>query len=192
MTPRASKPSHRICPRGCLRSLKCPSTSTLVACSLRWPATNSRQRYELGGMTPELYPQVGDVAAFIVHAAAAGVPFKATAGMHHPLPNDNPDVPARQLGFLNVFLAAALAHHAGLDAAAVQAVLETSDPDAFEFDGAMVHVAGHALTAVQLEESRLSFCLSFGSCSLEEPWNDLHALGLLVQPSTEPIEEFEA
>ena len=145
-----------------------------------------------GGMTPELYPKVGDVAAFIVHAAAAGVPFKATAGMHHPLPNDNPDVPARQLGFLNVFLAAALAHHAGLDAAAVQAVLEETDPAAFDFDGTIVHVSGHELTALQLEESRLSFCLSFGSCSIEEPWNDLHALGLLVQPSTEPIEEFEA
>lgn len=145
-----------------------------------------------GGVTPELNPNVSDVAAFIVHAAAAAVPFKATAGLHHPLPNDNPDVPARQMGFLNVFLGAALAQHASLDAAAVQAILEEADPDAFTFDAATVHVGAHELSAVQLEESRLTFCTSFGSCSIDEPWDDLHALGLLVRASNEPIEEFDA
>ncbi|MCH2135820.1 MAG: hypothetical protein MK101_04460 [Phycisphaerales bacterium] len=132
-----------------------------------------------GGIEPHLYPDVADVAAFIVHAAAAEVPFKATAGMHHPLPNDNPAVPARQLGFVNVFLAAALAQHEGLDAAAVAQVLELDDPGKIGFDGAEARIGDHVIDAACIEESRLTFCTSFGSCSIDEPRDDLAALGWL-------------
>ena len=136
-----------------------------------------------GGVTPDAYPAWDDVASFLVHTAAAQVPFKATAGLHHPLPNDNPDVPARQLGFLNVFLAAALAQHRHLNAAAVLEVLELSDPDAFAFDGPVARIGDHELNAVELEASRLANCSSFGSCSLDDPWDDLHAMGALSSPA---------
>lgn len=139
-----------------------------------------------GGMSPELYPGIKDVAKFIVHAHGAQVPFKATAGMHHPLPNDNPSVPARQLGFVNVFAAAALAQVAQLDQDAVCEVLELADPDDFVFDGAVLHVGTYALTSAQLEACRLTLGTSFGSCSIDEPWNDLIALGWL---EPEPISE---
>jgi hypothetical protein len=139
-----------------------------------------------GGITPELNPPIEDVARFIVHAVAAEVPYKATAGLHHPLPNDNPDIPARQLGFVNVFAAAALARVAGLDQAAVEEVLSCDDPEAFVFDGATLQLADYTLTSAQLEVSRLTSATSFGSCSLDDPWNDLIALGWLVP---EPVSE---
>jgi len=139
-----------------------------------------------GGMTPELYPDMGDVARFIVHAAAAEVPFKATAGLHHPLPNDNSDVPARQLGFVNVFAAATFTQTAGLDVAAVHAVLELADPDAFHFDGATLQVGEHTVSSAQLEACRLTLGTSFGSCSIDDPWSDLIALGWL---EPEPVSE---
>ena len=38
-----------------------------------------------GGVVEEAFPTVESVAGFIVRCAELGVPFKATAGLHHPL-----------------------------------------------------------------------------------------------------------
>ncbi|MCH2141058.1 MAG: hypothetical protein MK100_08515 [Phycisphaerales bacterium] len=132
-----------------------------------------------GGIRPELYPDSLDVAAFIHSAAAAGVPFKATAGMHHPLPNDNPDIPARQHGFIGVFLAAALAHGSDVDVDLLQQIIELDDPEAFVFEENSVRVAGIDMDRDQIEEARLSFAISYGSCSVDEPWEDLESIGWL-------------
>ncbi|MCH2137443.1 MAG: hypothetical protein MK074_00100 [Phycisphaerales bacterium] len=145
-----------------------------------------------GGIEPHLYPAINDVASFIVHATAAGVPFKATAGLHHPLPNDNPVVGARQLGFLNVFCAAAVAKTHGLDAAAIVDVLQLDDPEAITFDGSTATIGDHTVSAAQIEESRLTCGTTFGSCSIDEPVEDLYALGLLDRPSDAPMEEIDA
>ena len=97
-----------------------------------------------GGVEPHLYPAVKDIARFLVHTAAAQVPFKATAGLHHPLPNDNSGVPARQQGFVNVMLAAAAAQHLGLDEAAVADVLRCDDAAAFGRSGLIIAFAAIA------------------------------------------------
>src|SRR5438445_4872946 len=70
-----------------------------------------------GGVKSEMIPAVQDVAAFIVACAARRLPFKVTAGLHHPVRKVQPltydaDAPRAVLhGFLNVFLAAAFASH---------------------------------------------------------------------------------
>ena len=48
----------------------------------------ARAKARTGGVVPEAIPDPGDVARFIVACAAAGVPFKATAGLHHPVRSD--------------------------------------------------------------------------------------------------------
>lgn len=138
-----------------------------------------------GGLTPDLYPGVPQVARFLTNAVAAGVPFKATAGMHHPLPNDNPVVPARQHGFLNVFLAATIAHRHQIESEDIEPLLEAADPDAFVFDEEHASLGGFSVSRDDIEEARLGFAISYGSCSVLEPWEDLTALGLL---SCEPTE----
>ena len=90
------------------------------------------------------------------------------------------------MGFVNVFAAAALAQVAQLDEDAVRDVLELADPDAFVFDGATLQVGAYTLTSAQLQACRLTFGTSFGSCSIDEPWDDLIALGWL---EPEPISE---
>ncbi len=137
-----------------------------------------------GGVTADLYPSSADVARFIVSAAAAGVPFKATAGMHHPMPNDNPKVPARQHGFIGVFLAAASAHALESDVDAVRKIIECDKPSAFAFGDDVVRVGSCEISRDEIEESRLGFGISYGSCSVDEPWEDLEALGWL-EPATE-------
>jgi len=140
-----------------------------------------------GGVTPELYPSASEIARFIAATAAAGVPFKATAGLHRPLPNDNPEVPARQHGFLNVFLAASMAMRHELAAGDIERLLELDESEAFQFADAEASLGPYAISLEELEEARLSYAISFGSCSIDEPWEDLQALGLLGEDLREHV-----
>jgi hypothetical protein len=134
-----------------------------------------------GGVKPEAIPPVADVAAFIVGCAGRRLPFKATAGLHHPVRSSHPltydaDAPRAVMhGFLNVFLAAAFAWHGDRD---IEPVLAETDPAAFRFDD-RAHWRDRSLDAGQVREARQNFAHSFGSCSFEEPVRDLEGLGLL-------------
>lgn len=84
-------------------------------------AGGGRAKVRTGGITEAAFPPSHALARFIQACAQAGVPFKATAGLHHPLRGEyrltyEAEPPhGMMFGFLNVFLAAAFAR-AGLDA----------------------------------------------------------------------------
>ncbi|HYR28329.1 MAG TPA: hypothetical protein VEU30_07670, partial [Thermoanaerobaculia bacterium] len=92
-----------------------------------------RAKIRTGGLTADAFPTPESVAAFIRACREAEVPFKATAGLHHPLRCVKPltyepnAAVGTMHGFLNVFLAAAM-----VDAA--EAVLAETDASAFTFD----------------------------------------------------------
>ena len=137
-----------------------------------------RAKIRTGGLVPEALPPVQDVARFVRACKAAGVAFKATAGLHHPLRCVKPltyeaNAPMGKMhGFLNVFLAAALLEHA-------DAILAEEDAAAFTFDDDGAAWRGHGVTTEALTTMRRDFAISFGSCSFEEPIEDLRELGLL-------------
>jgi hypothetical protein len=124
---------------------------------------------------------VSAVAAFIRVCVERRLPFKATAGLHHPIRAEHPltyeaNAPRAVMhGFLNVFLAASFAWHGEKD---IEPILAETDPAAFHFDDG-AHWRERTLTAEQLREARTESAHSFGSCSFEEPVRDLQALGLL-------------
>jgi hypothetical protein len=130
---------------------------------------------------PEAIPSVSAVADFLRACAGRRLPFKATAGLHHPVRAEYPltyapDAPrAVTHGFLNVFLAAALVWHGDPD---VEPVLAETDPAAFRFDD-RAHWRDRSLDAAQVREARERFAHAFGSCSFTEPVQELEALGLL-------------
>jgi hypothetical protein len=134
-----------------------------------------------GGVSPVAIPSVEEVAAFLRSCAERRLPFKATAGLHHPVRALHPltyeAAAPRALmhGFLNVFLAAAFAWHGKR---AIEPVLAETDPASFRFDD-RARWRDWTLDAAQIQEARLQFAHSFGSCSFEEPVRDLQALGLL-------------
>ncbi len=147
-------------------------------------ATGARAKIRTGGITPEAFPTAAAIGQFLTACAKHRVPFKATAGLHHPLRCHRPltyskDGPSGWMfGFLNVFLAAALARES-VESGILEELLQEESPSAFTFDNDQITWCGHSLTTQQIAETRRDFAISFGSCSFEEPVADLRGLGLL-------------
>ena len=145
-------------------------------------AAGAHAKIRTGGVTPDAFPTVEQVAQFVLSCRDAGVAFKATAGLHHPVRADYrltyeaDSAQGTMHGFLNVFLAAAVAS-AGGQAGELAAVLAANN-DGFVFDDAGVRVFERQMTTLDVEKAR-AFIRSFGSCSFEEPVDDLKGLGLL-------------
>ncbi len=115
----------------------------------------------------ETVPSVEEVAAFIDACRAAGVPFKATAGLHHPIRSGD------RHGFLNLLAAAVL------EDGDTEAIVAEEDPQAFALDDDALAVHGHRAGAKTIEAARAELFIAYGSCSFDEPVEDLTALGLL-------------
>jgi hypothetical protein len=143
-----------------------------------------RAKVRTGGITPDAFPATADVVRFIRACLSARVPFKATAGLHHPLRADyrltyEPDsVRGTMFGFLNLFLTTAFMA-AGLDDPHAQLLLEERDRDSIHFDDTGVEWKGRRLSLDAMRRSREEGIASFGSCSFTEPIGDLESLGLL-------------
>jgi hypothetical protein len=113
------------------------------------------------------------------------VPFKATAGLHHPLRcykplTYEPDAPEGIMnGFLNLFLATAFSRY-GFKPSLLEEILEDEFEESYEFtESGVLWRQEHFLNNSQLERVRRQNIISFGSCSFEEPIADLQELGLL-------------
>lgn len=135
-----------------------------------------------GSVKPEGIPTCSEVAAFIKACAAKRLTFKATAGLHHPIraeyaltyAADSPR--ATMHGFLNVLMASAFAWRGDADID-IEAIIAETDISAFRFDD-HAHWRDHSLSIAELESARAHFVHSIGSCSFEEPVEELQAHGL--------------
>jgi hypothetical protein len=114
------------------------------------------------GPTP---PPVAELAAAIRACREQGIPFKATAGLHHAVRQDG------QHGFLNLLAAAVFADE--------DAALAEEDADALRVEGDAFRWRDRAASIADVERGRELF-VAFGSCSFSEPVDDLRALGLLA------------
>lgn len=142
-----------------------------------------------GGDSPEDVPASTIVARFLKRCLQLGVPFKATAGLHHPVRS----VTAEQgpiHGFLNVFAAAVLGHARDLDEQVLLQIIDETDPEAFSLRSGGVAWRGITASPVETVRARSTFARSFGSCSFDEPTTDLRALGWLeALPGTPSVPE---
>jgi hypothetical protein len=129
-----------------------------------------------GGVTADAFPPVEAVAAFVLACRDAGVRFKATAGLHHPVRHVDPATGFHMHGFLNLLAAAVFAHMGEDD---LLPVLAEEDPGAFTVDAGGLEVHGHRADAGAIEAARTELFVAYGSCSFSEPVEDLTALGIL-------------
>lgn len=147
-------------------------------------ARGGRLKVRTGGVTADAFPRPEDLVRFVRASLQAGVPFKATAGLHHPiraeyrLTYEPGSACGTMFGFLNLFLAAAFMAD-GLDDEDGERLLEEREPAAFRFDPGGVEWRGRRLGVEAVRRARTSVVVSFGSCSFTEPIGDLRSLGLL-------------
>lgn len=150
-------------------------------------ALGARAKIRTGGITASAIPGADFVARFMHACVEAAVPFKATAGLHHlmrgeyALTYEADSARAVMFGFLNVFVAAALAMQ-GRPPSVLEDVLQERNFRAFQID---VSAPGelcwreHCLTRDQLRAVRKRTITSFGSCSFAEPIAELAQVGLV-------------
>ena len=135
-----------------------------------------------GGTTVDAFPRTASIARFVRRCLEAGVAFKATAGLHHPLRAEyrltyEPHAPCGTMfGYLNVFLATALAV-AGAPDEDIARVLEETDVGALVATDEQIAWRDRVLGAADLREAR-RWIRSFGSCSFREAVDELSALPL--------------
>jgi hypothetical protein len=138
-------------------------------------------KFRTGGIVPEAIPAVAELLRGLDPAVRAGVPFKCTAGLHHPwrgryrLTYEASSPEAVMHGYLNVMLAVA-ALVGGQGIAVARQILEDDDPSHL-----VVHAEGLGWKDILFDRAALRALRrrglrSFGSCSFREPMDELAAL----------------
>lgn len=110
-------------------------------------------------------PGVAELAGFIRICRELRLPFKATAGLHHPV------CAGEVHGFLNVTAAALYGDE--------EAALSEEDPGAFRLTAEGFSWRGRSASGLELKRLREVLFVGFGSCSAQEPADELRALGFL-------------
>jgi hypothetical protein len=132
-----------------------------------------------GGVAASAFPSPELIAQVIAVGRDADVPLKFTAGLHHPLRRRDPELNVHMHGFLNVFVAGVLAYAQRLELEAIHEILVYERAKYFEFDEFALQWRNYVVDLTQIKSARLASVTSFGSCSFDEPRDDLRALGLL-------------
>jgi hypothetical protein len=131
-----------------------------------------------GGVTADAFPSSAQIAHAMVAPATHQVPIKFTAGLHHPIRQYREEVQTKMHGFLNVLGAAVLAAEHKWDAAQTAVMLDDEEPSSFSFSDESFSWRDWNIQVRRLRDRR-KFVTTFGSCSFDEPRQDLQALGLM-------------
>jgi hypothetical protein len=131
-----------------------------------------------GGVTAEAFPSSAQIAMALMAAGTRGVPIKFTAGLHHPVRLFHDSVQTKMHGFLNVLGAGVLALEHDWRQGEVIQMLEDEDAASLSFTEDFFawrdwRISTEAIVA------RRELVTSFGSCSFDEPREDLRTLKLL-------------
>ncbi|HXE79109.1 MAG TPA: hypothetical protein VNK41_00015 [Vicinamibacterales bacterium] len=130
-----------------------------------------------GGVTAEAFPSPGALARFMALCAAHEVPFKATAGLHHPFKGSYPltyepqSLCAVMHGFVPIVFASALLYRRRTDEAGAAAILSSSEP--FVLRDEAIRWGSFEVSGMDLSFARAHLFRSVGSCSFEEAVGDL-------------------
>jgi hypothetical protein len=131
-----------------------------------------------GGVTADAFPTSTQIASALVTPATHQLPIKFTAGLHHPIRQFRDEVKTKMHGFLNVLGAAVLAAEHRWNAQQAAIMLEDENAASFSFGEDFFAWREWKIGTERLQYRR-RFVVSFGSCSFDEPRDDLRALRLL-------------
>src|ERR1700730_2981872 len=131
-----------------------------------------------GGVTVDAFPSSVQIARAVLASTKHHVPIKFTAGLHHPVRKFRDEVKTEMHGFLNVLGAGVLSAEHHWDEAQTIEMLEDQRADSFEFHDTVFAWREWEVTLDRIK-ARRKFVTSFGSCSFDEPREDLRGLNLL-------------
>lgn len=154
-------------------------TVAAVAAARAAGAMRVGAKIRTGGLEPAMIPPPAAVAAFLGGCVTAGVPFKATAGLHHPVRGIDPPSGMQLYGFVNLLAATALLRAGRIDERHAVEVLTEEDAAAFIVRADAFGWRRHAVDGPAVAAVRTDALTAYGSCSFEEPTADLAALGWL-------------
>ncbi|CAN5921748.1 hypothetical protein BH23ACT10_BH23ACT10_14820 [soil metagenome] len=123
-----------------------------------------------GGVHAELFPSRAELASFAVAVTVLGVPFKATAGLHHAVRYRDPQTGFDHHGFLNLLVAVCRAVQRA-DAVDVEAALAIDDAN-------VLAAEARAVADPVARDARRAL-VAYGSCSTAGPIADLTGLALI-------------
>lgn len=144
----------------------------------RQPRTRVRLggvKLRTGGLEAAAFPDAQGVAFVLQACRDTCVPLKFTAGLHHPLRRFDPALQVTMHGFVSLFVAGVLGKVHKLGADVLEAILTDSEAEHFAFDEQELRWREYRATTEQVRAARQEV-VSFGSCSFDEPCDDLRAL----------------
>ena len=136
-----------------------------------------------GGLKSEHFPSNEVVAEVIQLCDSAQIPWKATAGLHHPFPYSCPQIGVTMHGFLNLLVGVVLWRAKKLNPEQLSELIGDANADRFVFTDDHVEWNGVSANRLEVIAGREQF-ISFGSCSFSEPLIDLDNLGLLSKAAS--------
>jgi hypothetical protein len=143
-----------------------------------------RAKIRMGGVVAEAFPSISAVVQILEALAKLRLAFKATAGLHHPIRSCRPltyeaqSAKGTMYGFLNLLCAAAVLYFNGQSSDA-EKILAEEDSSAWQLSPDTLQWRHLKWTLDQLSTLHREFFISIGSCSFEEPIQDLNAMGWL-------------
>jgi hypothetical protein len=140
-----------------------PTDNELLAETLgELSASGLRAKVRCGGVS---VPSVAELGGFIRLCRELRLPFKATAGLHHPVRG------VAEHGFLNVVAAALFGQE--------EEALADEDPGSFGLRAEGFSWRDSSASPEELARLRTEVFAGIGSCSAQEPADELRALGHL-------------
>jgi hypothetical protein len=136
-----------------------------------------------GGITANAFPTANQVALVLAGCRDRDLSLKFTAGLHHPFRMYRNEVKTKMHGFLNVFFAGLLAYSHKLEIQNIAKILEDELPEGFKFSSDGLDWRHLSMTSSEIQAYRNEGLSSYGSCSFDEPRDEMREFQLLEQRS---------
>lgn len=174
----------KILPRELTAYFEIPPNDILADFITALAITRKGAKLRTGGVTTDAFPSTDAIIKFMRVCIAANVPFKATAGLHHPIRctkplTYEPNSPIGTMhGFFNLFLSACFLRQ-DLNNLFVHRIMNENESENIQFEEDRISWMDQNLSMLTVTLTRQKNAISFGSCSFLEPIEDLQGIGLL-------------
>ncbi len=130
-------------------------------------------KLRMGGIKAEMFPDFSRIATIISKCRDLNLSLKFTAGLHHPIRMYREEVKGYMHGFLNVFIGGMLAHVYGFKEEKIEEILGDESPFNFRFSESFIMWKDYKIDNDEIQKLRETYFLSYGSCSFDEPREEL-------------------